>query len=338
MAKNRRRSKAKQPAKNWLLSFAKFKRKKLKRAAKAIKNIRKSLAVYPLILKPNTTHFSGRPSKKNLLKKNFPLSLPHILQKELRLGFNLPKHTAIPKRPRQLARIPLPFKRELVVTFRPSRKTGRRAQPKRILIPLRPRTVLAVILLMAGMAGSLFFGRQIIYSNPSGGVYNPPAPEIIQQTEAPKSRDLTRSAPQRLRVESIGLDTAFIELGRQADGTMEVPERYDIAGWYKYAPTPGEIGPAVIAGHLDSYKGPAVFYRLKELQPGQIIEVTRSDGTVVKFKIDAVRQFPQDNFPTKEVYGNIPYAGLRLITCGGNFNRLSRQYDQNTVVYAAMLN
>lgn len=145
---------------------------------------------------------------------------------------------------------------------------------------------------------------------------------------------LSHSAPVQLRVPDAGIDTSLIKLGKNPDGTLATPERYDIAGWYEFAPTPGEIGPAVIVGHVDNYLGPAVFFRLKDLQVGQSVFVTRQDNKTVEFRVDSVELFDQQNFPTAAVYGNIDYAGLRLITCGGSFNPLTGHYSHNTVVYA----
>ncbi|MBI4101059.1 class F sortase, partial [Candidatus Microgenomates bacterium] len=94
---------------------------------------------------------------------------------------------------------------------------------------------------------------------------------------------------------------------------------------------------AIVVGHIDNYRGPAVFWKLGQLQPGDVVEIDRADGTTVKFKVEAIKQFSQDQFPTAEVYGNIDHAGLRLITCGGQFNRITRQYSDNTVVFASMV-
>jgi sortase (surface protein transpeptidase) len=140
--------------------------------------------------------------------------------------------------------------------------------------------------------------------------------------------------PTSLEIPDIGLATDLITLGKNDDGTLATPDRYDIAGWYTLSPTPGEIGPAVIVGHVDNYLGPAVFFYLKDLQPGQSIYVNRTDGSRVRFTVDRVELVDQQNFPTQQVYGNIDYAGLRLITCGGDFDPLTGHYLSNTVVYA----
>lgn len=113
-----------------------------------------------------------------------------------------------------------------------------------------------------------------------------------------------------------------------------MPTDFADAGWYVGAPTPGQLGPAVILGHIDSYRGPAVFFRLAALRPGDQITVNRADRTDAVFSVDAIRQYPKNHFPTKDVYGDIGYAGLRLISCGGQFDKAARSYDDNIVVFA----
>ena len=157
----------------------------------------------------------------------------------------------------------------------------------------------------------------------------------IVHAEAAKPVGLPRSVPTHLEVPDIGVSTDLVQIGKNSDDSLEVPADATIAGWYKFSPTPGEIGPAVITGHVDTYLGPAVFFYLKDLQPGQKILVTREDKRVVTFRVDKVAVFDQQNFPTKEVYGDIDYAGLRLITCGGTYNVLSGHYSDNVVVYAS---
>lgn len=139
--------------------------------------------------------------------------------------------------------------------------------------------------------------------------------------------------PVRLRIPAIGVDSALIDLGLTDDGTMEVPPGGFPAGWYTGAPTPGELGPAIIAGHVDKL-GPAVFYNLRKLKPGELITVTRKDGSTPVFRVTRVATFAKAQFPTKQVYGNIDGAGLRLITCGGSYNSRSGHYEDNIVAFA----
>jgi sortase (surface protein transpeptidase) len=148
---------------------------------------------------------------------------------------------------------------------------------------------------------------------------------------------LARSQPVHVDIPSIGVSSSLLSLGLNADGTMEVPpfEPVSKAGWYRYSPTPGEIGPAVIVGHIDSAQyGPGVFSRLAALSPGELVSVTRADNTVVVFRVAQVATYSKTTFPTQTVYGNTDRPALRLITCGGSFDATAHSYRDNTVVYA----
>jgi len=128
-----------------------------------------------------------------------------------------------------------------------------------------------------------------------------------------------------------------MELGLTTDGALEVPPTAFPAGWFTGGPTPGELGPAVIAGHIDWVTGPGVFLKLGDMKSGDLIEVTRSDRTEVVFRVTQVGQYPKDEFPTELVYGNINHAGLRLISCGGSYNRTVGHYEDNIVVFAILV-
>jgi LPXTG-site transpeptidase (sortase) family protein len=141
-------------------------------------------------------------------------------------------------------------------------------------------------------------------------------------------------------VPAIGVESELITVGLRPDGTLEVPEGadYDKAAWFDGSPRPGAPGPAVIEGHVDSAEnGPSVFYRLGDLTVGDDITVTREDGTTATFRVDDVQAYPKDDFPTLEVYGNTDGPELRLITCGGEFDRGTGRYVDNTVVYASLV-
>jgi len=142
------------------------------------------------------------------------------------------------------------------------------------------------------------------------------------------------SAPVWISIDAIGASAPVDPLGLNADGTLEVPTDYNRAGYYTGRPSPGSIGPAIIAAHVDSKTGPAVFFRLKELKSGDEVTVTRADKSKVIFVVDRVEQHPKDAFPTKAVYGPTPGATLRLITCGGTFDRASRQHRDNLIAFA----
>jgi hypothetical protein len=139
--------------------------------------------------------------------------------------------------------------------------------------------------------------------------------------------------PTRLRIAAIGVDTSLETLRLGGDGALEPPKSFGRAGWYADGTAPGDNGPAVLAGHVDSKAGPAIFYRLRELTAGDPIEVTRG-GQTVKFTVVRTAWYPKAKFPTDQVYGPTPDRQLRLITCGGVFDRSLRSYKDNLVVYA----
>jgi sortase (surface protein transpeptidase) len=136
-----------------------------------------------------------------------------------------------------------------------------------------------------------------------------------------------------VEIPSIGVDASVINLGVNPDGTLEVPEDYDVAGWYSLGPKPGEVGPAVVVGHVDSQNGAAVFYRVRDLEPGVTITMWRG-GQAYTFVVTAISQYPKDAFPTDKVYGPLDYPALRLVTCGGVFNQQTGHYTDNIIVFA----
>jgi hypothetical protein len=165
-----------------------------------------------------------------------------------------------------------------------------------------------------------------------------PAPAAAAPTSAaaPPVAVLAASHPQRLLIPSISVNTGLIDLGLQPDGSMEVPADGSTAGWYTQSPTPGELGPAVLAAHVDWKGAKGVFYDLRRTKPGDPIQVQRADGSTAAFTVTRVEQYPKDNFPTGEVYGDVDTAQLRLITCGGDFDSAAHSYLDNVVVYAEL--
>jgi len=151
------------------------------------------------------------------------------------------------------------------------------------------------------------------------------------------SQDAKVPLPVALTIPAIGVQTSLIHLGLTSAGTLQVPSSTAVAGWYAGGPRPGAIGPAVIAGHIDSYSGPGVFFRLSQLTPGDRVYVRRADGSLAVFRVTAVRSYPKTQFPSLAVYGPTPDAELRLITCGGTFDYQTRSYLSNTVVYATQI-
>jgi sortase (surface protein transpeptidase) len=148
---------------------------------------------------------------------------------------------------------------------------------------------------------------------------------------------MAASAPVRVQIPAIGVDSELIDLGLQDDGTLEVPPTGFPAGWFTDAPTPGERGPAVIAGHVDWGGSPGVFYDLRHVVAGDEISVLRADGSTAVFRVAEVGQYDKDSFPTAAVYGDLDHAGLRVITCGGAFDQAARSYVDNTVVFADLV-
>lgn len=142
------------------------------------------------------------------------------------------------------------------------------------------------------------------------------------------------SPPARVDIPAIDVGSDVMGLGLRSDGSMEVPAGGFPAGWYTGSPIPGQLGPSIIAGHVDWGGSPGVFYRLRDLEQGDDITVTDQDGSTVRFVISAVEQYPKDAFPTDKVYGDIDHPGLRLITCGGEFDSDVSSYEDNIVVYA----
>jgi sortase (surface protein transpeptidase) len=144
------------------------------------------------------------------------------------------------------------------------------------------------------------------------------------------------SVPARLEIPSIHVASALARLGQAADGTVEVPSRWEVAGWYALGPRPGDPGSAVILGHVDSTRGPAVFYRLRELRPGDEIDITRADRSSVRFVVERTAQYLKTRFPTDEVYYPTLTPALRLVTCGGQFDFTTGHYRSNIIVFATI--
>jgi sortase (surface protein transpeptidase) len=138
----------------------------------------------------------------------------------------------------------------------------------------------------------------------------------------------------RLRIPVIGVDAPLEHLGLASDGAIAAPRRWEDAGWYAAGPRPGQPGPAVILGHVDSVSGPAVFYRLAGLAPGTPVLVDRADGSTVRFRVSGRLQVAKSQFPADLVYGPTLAPSLRLVTCGGVFDRRTRHYTDNIVLTA----
>ena len=167
------------------------------------------------------------------------------------------------------------------------------------------------------------------------------SPPTSTSTSAPTPAAASAPRPVSVSIPAIDVRSDLLSLGLAADGSIQVPQPgpdYDKAAWFTGSPRPGDPGPAVIEGHVDSAaNGPSVFYDLGRLSPGDRVEVTRDDGSAVTFEVYDVRLVPKDDFPTLEVYGNTDGPELRLITCGGPFDSSAGHYEDNVVVFASLV-
>ncbi|MEO8328541.1 MAG: class F sortase [Candidatus Nanopelagicales bacterium] len=229
--------------------------------------------------------------------------------------------------------------------------SGEREAPDSQRRSRRVATAIAALLLIGGAAAiAVAVANQD--SNPPrppiagvGTLSHDPNPRVTTtDTGAAASTETgapTVSRPVHIRLPTIGVSSPLTVVGLQHDGMLEVPEPgpdYDKAAWFNGSPRPGEVGPAVIEGHVDgAINGPSVFYRLGDLRPGDQVVVAPRAGRVVRFEVYAIRLFPKSDFPTLKVYGNTSRSELRLITCGGPFdpNRSEGGYTDNVVVFAA---
>jgi sortase (surface protein transpeptidase) len=191
----------------------------------------------------------------------------------------------------------------------------------------------AVFVSAVGGIAALAIGIWIAlhYSGTSASLFGPKPGEsaVLRQTETPE--------PTQLRIPSLGVDAPFVQLGLNKDQTIETPKGDAEVGWFIHGAKPGDIGPAVVVGHLDSVRGPAVFQNLKNIKVGDEIAIQRADGSTVTYRAESMSQYKQDSFPTQEVYGPIDYAGLRLITCAGQYSKQADRYSDNFIVYGRLV-
>jgi hypothetical protein len=195
-------------------------------------------------------------------------------------------------------------------------------------------TVGVLVLLALGLTGC-----GSVDGAPGSARSSQPAPKSAAQAPAAKRHTLGRSHPVEIVISKIGVRAPIMTLGLKRDGSIEEPplSKPNLTGWYRLGPTPGQKGPAVIAGHVDAHGSPAVFAKLGRLSRGDRVEITRKDGTVAVFQIDSTQRVPKNAFPTKKVYGDIAFPGLRLITCGGAFNTATGHYVDNVIAYGHLV-
>lgn len=205
-----------------------------------------------------------------------------------------------------------------------------RSSRRRLGAPRRSQVYLAICMVLVALCG-LLVGRYL--AAPAAPAALPTSAGTIPAAGTAAGA----STPTAIKIADLKISSTLGQVGLNKDGTVEVPTNYAQAAWYRYGPTPGALGPAVILGHVDSRNGPAVFYNLTSMKPGQVIEVTRADNTTARFRVDAIKTFLKSEFPTEAVYGPIDYAGLRLITCGGVYDQKAKDYQSNVIAFATLI-
>jgi hypothetical protein len=195
--------------------------------------------------------------------------------------------------------------------------------------------VLGLVLVCGAVAGLAWASHTARPATPLGKTPLVPIPKG-HWAAVPPAKASQVPQPTGLVIPAIGVRTQLIRLGVTASGALQVPTSTAVAGWYTGSPRPGATGAAVIVGHIDSYLGPGVFFRLRELRPGELVYVRRGHASLAVFKVTEVQMFLKTKFPTADVYSPVPDAQLRLITCGGTFDPATGHYLSNVIVFAVL--
>lgn len=202
----------------------------------------------------------------------------------------------------------------------------------------------AVVLLLIG-AWSLTVGL-LGHQGPPSAAAGPQiaSPTVVHSAPPPSATrpakpiaSLARSLPVALRIPAIGVSVSLGTLGLNPDRTVQVPTNYQQPGWFRLGPSPGEVGSAVILGHVDDFEGPAVFFRLGSLKVGDKVEVSLADGALAHFKVTGLATYPKTQFPATQVYASHGYSALQLVTCGGAFDTRTGHYLANVVAYSTLV-
>ena len=213
----------------------------------------------------------------------------------------------------------------------------------------RPRSGVGSILATFGGVLLLAVGGLVAAWALAGGPSGPPAeaqqiPRTVgtavpRVTSAPTARPLPASAPVRIVIPVLKVNAPVTRLGLNPDGSVQVPppDNHNLAGWYAGSAPPGVTGASVILGHVDSWSGGSVFFTIKNLHPGDRVDVIRADGSTAHFAVDGLQKAAKAAFPASAVYGNPGYPALRLVTCGGPFNSATGEYRDNIIVYAHLI-
>ncbi|GAB3858158.1 class F sortase [Dactylosporangium cerinum] len=208
------------------------------------------------------------------------------------------------------------------------------------LSPGRRRTLTLIVCVLAlatpvYIGAATLVGRRVDIDAGESTWIVPHRIDLDPGTLAASTQDGADAPPTRLRITSLGVDTSLETLTIDPAGQLQSPKVYEEAGWFAAGTAPGDPGPAVLAGHVDSRTGPAVFYKLHELKAGDRVEVQRG-GAWLTFTVTAREHYAKAKFPSDRVYGPTPLAELRLITCGGEFDAARHSYRDNVVVYAVL--
>ena len=224
------------------------------------------------------------------------------------------------------------------MTTRAAPRHGRHASSRRVVRrPWAAAIALAgALALGAGAVGLAWASHTGRPPTPVGRPPLAPVPAGHWAAVPPPKNSRPIAAPVSLDIPAIGVQTRLVHLGLTAAGALQVPPTAAVAGWYTGSPRPGAIGAAVIAGHIDSAQGPGVFFRLRLLRAGELVYIRRASGSLAVFRVTAVRQYLKTAFPTSAVYGAVPTAQLRLITCGGTFDPATGHYLSNVIVFATL--
>jgi hypothetical protein len=162
-------------------------------------------------------------------------------------------------------------------------------------------------------------------------------PAALKALAAAHPAAAARSVPLSIRIPAMGVSVSLSQLGINADGSPQVPTKYQEPGWYKLGPAPGMMGSAVILGHVDDKKGPAVFFKLRSLKAGDKVDVSLANGAIEHFAVKAVETYLKAQFPSQKVYGSHGYRALQLVTCGGTFDKATGHYLSNVVAYTTLV-
>jgi hypothetical protein len=201
---------------------------------------------------------------------------------------------------------------------------------------------------LVGATVLAFIGAGLLIVGLRGGSHALPAPSPSSSARAAAvatpatpamvtALSTVRSVPTLLRIPAIGLTVWLSKLGLNADGSVQVPSGITQPGWFDLGPTPGQLGSAVILGHVDNYTGPGVFFDLRTLAAGDQVYVSLTDGDTAQFAVNSVAEYSKQQFPAQRVYGSHGSSALQLVTCGGVFDHRTGSYLSNVVVYSSLV-